>query len=134
MAVKKCKVTGCTKTEQHKTDGMCKAHFTQAKREAGEPSHRGSSPIAGALKVIKHVEEAAKAQVEEVLDHGSIASVTDASGRRVALSVDELLCLALDDAFDDVKRSCLVKLSGLKPGAAIVMAARFVENVRGLSV
>lgn len=112
----RCSVAKCTRQAQHGTDGMCKRHHTMALNEAG-------------LSAEQHVQSGVVA-VEALPE--SFGLVTNNMNQQVPFGVDEVIYLALEEAFAAKKHDWLVDLSGLKPGKAIMYAANMVRAIEGL--
>lgn len=110
MAVKFCTVAGCKKMAQHGCEGMCKAHFGAAQREAGavvKPGHAYA------------------------LEPGEVIFTPDPPAR-ITNSVDPLVVSALREVFAEKEAEWVARLSGLKRSQAICRMAGMVEALGAL--
>lgn len=102
----RCLVAKCEKLAQHGCEGMCKSHYRE---------------YLDALKA----EPAADVPA-------SFGMVVNAEGTGVSFGVDSLVLQAIREAWAETEARLLPQLSGLKPSAALVRAAKVVEQLEGI--
>jgi len=107
----RCSAHKREKLAQHGCEGMCKSHYRKHLQAVVDMS--------GAVTVVADRPK-------------SFGRVVNAEGTGVSFGVDGLVLQAIREAWAETEARLLPQLSGLKPSAALVRAAKVVEQLEGI--
>jgi hypothetical protein len=157
----RCKIDGCERLAQHQKNGMCYTHFAASQQPSAEidiaatklaskPSSKPRCSVAGCDKQAqtqglckRHhtlarleagVEQTSAAAIkpEQIIVPDDFGKVINGVGNMASFGVDPVIFLALTEAMEAKKADWFVKLSGLKPGQAIMCTADMVRAIEKL--